>query len=742
MKFFLIIYLTLSLMASAFSLEKVEINGNKRLSNETIQVYGKISNYDNFNDFTLNQIIKNLYETGFFENVKVSFENDILKISIVENPIIENLQINGVRNKEFEESLFESMVLKNRSSYNEAQFKEDLNLINNILKSNGFYFSKIKTSVLKNDEQNSVQLTYDIELGERALIGKIEFIGDKKFKDKKLVEAIISEEAKFWKFLSNNKFLNQDRINLDKRLLANFYKNRGYYDVKVINSFVEFDDKSFFKLIFNIDAGQRYVFNDAIVNIPNDYDPMDFEEVTNKLKKLKGKIYSLDKVQKILDEIDKIALSRRYEFINAEVQEELIGNKLNLTFSFKNSKKLFVEKINIIGNNYTFEEVLRNSLIVDEGDPYNEILFNKSIDNLKSRNLFKTVEKRIKDGSTSEQKIIDIVVEEKPTGEISLGAGTGTSGSSIGGGLKENNFLGKGITLDSSLTLSDTSVKGQFIYSRPNFMYSDNTLFTSVSATTTDNLKNFGYKTSNVGSSLGTKFEQFENFYFSPEIKLSQEKLETTSKASANLKKQEGSYTDAYFNYGLDYDLRNRKYRPSDGFRTVFQQELPVISENMEIINSIESSKFFEPVPEMNTKLSIYLKSAHSLSDDEVRVSKRVFIPSSKLRGFEYKKIGPKDGSDYIGGNYLSTVNFATSLPQLLPTLESLDFTYFIDAANVWGVDYSDTIDDKNKIRSSTGLAMDMLTPIGPLSFSFAKPITKASSDKTESFRFNIGTTF
>ena len=742
MKFFLIIYLTLSLMSSAFSLEKVEINGNKRLSNETIQVYGKISNYDNFNDFTLNQIIKNLYETGFFENVKVSFENDILTISIVENPIIENLQINGVRNKEFEETLLESMVLKNRSSYNEAQFKEDLNLINNILKSNGFYFSKIKTSVLKNDEQNSVQLTYDIELGERALIGKIEFIGDKKFKDKKLVEAIISEEAKFWKFLSNNKFLNQDRINLDKRLLANFYKNRGYYDVKVINSFVEFDDKSFFKLIFNIDAGQRYVFNDAIVNIPNDYDPMDFEEVTNKLQKLKGKIYSLDKVQKILDEIDKIALSRRYEFINAEVQEELIGNKLNLTFSFKNSEKLFVEKINIIGNNYTFEEVLRNSLIVDEGDPYNEILFNKSIDNLKSRNLFKTVEKRIKDGSTSEQKIIDIVVEEKPTGEISLGAGTGTSGSSIGGGLRENNFLGKGITLDSSLTLSDTSVKGQFIYSRPNFMYSDNTLFTSVSATTTDNLKNFGYKTSNVGSSVGTKFEQFENFYFSPEIKLSQEKLETTSKASANLKKQEGSYTDAYFNYGLDYDLRNRKYRPSDGFRTVFQQELPVISENMEIINSIESSKFFEPVPEMNTKLSIYLKSAHSLSDDDVRVSKRVFIPSSKLRGFEYKKIGPKDGSDYIGGNYLSTVNFATSLPQLLPTLESLDFTYFIDAANVWGVDYSDTIDDKNKIRSSTGLAMDMLTPIGPLSFSFAKPITKASSDKTESFRFNIGTTF
>ena len=744
MKFLSIAYSVFFLMMSSYSmaLEKIVIDGNKRLSDETIKIYGKINNYKDYDNSTLNVILNNLYETGFFENVKISFDNDILKISVVENAIIENIEINGVRNEEFRENLLKNMKLKDRSSYNDEIFKSDVDLVNNILKSNGFYFSKIKTSIQKNDEQNSVQLIYDIELGERALIGKIEFIGNKKFKDKKLREAIISEEAKFWKFLSNNKFLNEERINLDKRLLVNFYKNRGYYDVEVINSFVEFDDNNYFKLIFNVESGQRFTFNNINIDIPSDYNPDDFEEIKLKLSNLKGKTYSLDKVEKILDEIDKVALSRRYEFINAEVEENIIGNKLDMIFSFKNSKKLYVEKINIFGNNFTYEEVLRNSLLVDEGDPFNEILFNKSINNLKARNLFKTVDKDIKDGSSPDQKIIDIVVEEKPTGEISLGAGTGTSGSSIGGGLKENNFLGKGISLDSSLTLSDTSVKGQFIYSRPNFMYSDNTLFTSVTATTTDNLKNFGYKTSNLGTSVGTKFEQFENFYFSPELSITQEKLETTSKASANLKKQEGSYTDAYFNYNVDYDLRNRRYRASEGHRTVFAQELPMLSDNMEIINTLESSKYYEPLPEMNTKFSLYLKSAHSLNNEDVRVSKRLYIPSSRLRGFEYKKVGPKDGNDYVGGNYITTANFATALPQLFPTLETLDFTYFVDAANVWGMDYNSSFDDKSKIRTSTGLAMDMLTPIGPLSFSFAKPITKHKSDQTESFRFNIGTTF
>ena len=178
------------------------------------------------------------------------------------------------------------------------------------------------------------------------------------------------------------------------------------------------------------------------------------------------------------------------------------------------TEKFFVERINILGNFNTLEEVIRNNLLVDEGDPLNEILFNKSINNIRSKGYFKNVNANFTEGSSAELKIIDIKVEEQPTGEISLGAGYGTSGTVIGGGIQEKNFLGKGINLNTNLEISEESIKGQFIYAKPNFLYSDNTLFTSLSSSSDDFLSTFGYKVKETGFSLGTKFEQYENFFF------------------------------------------------------------------------------------------------------------------------------------------------------------------------------------------------------------------------------------
>ena len=196
-----------------------------------------------------------------------------------------------------------------------------------------------------------------------------------------------------------------------------------------------------------------------------------------------------------------------------------------------------------------------------------------------------------------------------------------------------------------------------------------------------------------------------------------------------------------YINYSLDYDLRNKRFRPDEGFRNTFRQELPLVSDNYEIVNSFETTRY-QKISEMVTKVSFYGKAVNTLSNEDVRISKRLFMPSSKLRGFEAGKIGPTDNNDHIGGNYISALNFSATLPTLLPSFQNMDFSIFVDAANVWGVDYDSTIDDNKKIRSSTGVAMDILTPIGPLNFSLSQPITKSSTDKTEGFRFNLGTTF
>ncbi len=742
-KFFIITFLFLSNVYSEI-VKKIEIFGNQRISSETILVLANISTNKNFEEKDLNESLRELYNTNFFSDIQISLVDGILKINLVENPIIEDVEILGIKNKSFLEDIYERISLKDRMSYTENQLALDITLIKNILKSNGFYFAEIAPSLIENSDLNSVRLKIEINQGERARIKDIVFIGDKKIKDKKLLEVIASEEHKFWKFVSKKVYLNESLINLDKRLLKNYYLNQGYYEVEILNSFAELNDKQSFKLVFNINAGKKYYFNDLSLTLPADYDKNDFSKIDKIFKKLKNKRYSLDRINLILEEIDKVASLKLYDFIDANVSEEIVqDNKINFTFNITESKKFYVERINILGNFQTVEEVIRNKLIVDEGDPLNELLFNKALDDIKSMGIFKSVDADIIDGSQESLKIVNLNVEEQPTGEITLGAGAGTGGTVIGGGIKEKNFLGKGINLDTNLEISESTVKGQFVYSKPNFAYTDNTLFTSVKSSTKDNLKDYGYKVSNTGFSFGTTYEQYENLFFSPEIDFSLEDLETNTTASSSLKKQEGSYEDFYFNYGLIYDLRNSSYRASSGSKTTFYQNLPIVSGNNEISNTLVYTKYktLSRSSDLIGKASLYFKAVNSIDGSDVRISKRAYMPYNRLRGFEKGKVGPVENSDFIGGNYVSALNLSTNLPGF-STLENIDFSYFVDFGSVWGVDYDSAIDDSNKIRSSTGFALDLLTPVGPLSFSLTQPISKASTDKTETFRFNLGTTF
>ena len=724
-------------------LKKIEITGNKRISSETIIIFSEVKINDQINKSKLDKVIKNLYQTNFFRNISLNFENQILFLNVEENPIIENLEINGIKKQSLVEFIKGKIQLAEMKSFNEELLAVDLDLINNILKTNGYYFTKISSSKNINSDLNTINLRINIDLGEKAKIKKIIFLGEKIFKEKRLKEVIASEEHKFWKFISNNVYINEELINLDKRLLVSYFKNNGFYDVKVENSFVEFDKNSNFNLIFNIIPGKKYFFNEFNLNLPSNYDTNLFKSITKKFPKLKGDTYSLLKINKLLNEIDKIALSGQYEFINAKIIEKIDGNKINFEINISESEKFYVEKININGNFNTLEEVIRNNLIIDEGDPFNEILFNKSVNEIQSLGIFKNVKTDIQEGSNPSYKIINLDVEERPTGEISISAGFGTEGETIGAGLKENNFLGKGINLNTSLELTADSIKGKFIYAKPNFNYTDNTLFTSLKSSTSDFMTDSGYKTSEIGFALGTKFEQFQNIFLSPEIDFLLEDLETSDKASNNLKKQEGSYTDLYFNYSINQDLRDKKFRTEDGYITTFSQEVPILSDNSEFANSFEVTKFqkLSSTSDMVGKISFFGKTITGLSDD-VRISKRLNVPSSRLRGFERGKVGPVENNDYIGGNHVSTFNLSATLPTVVEGLDNLDIGIFFDAANVWGVDYDSSLDDKSKIRSSTGVALNLMTPIGPLSFSFANAITKATSDKTETFRFNLGTQF
>ena len=741
---FLIITLFVVFKTSLLAAEiinDIKVIGNDRVSKSTIINFSDLKKGDDVSLTNINDSLKSLYDTNFFENVSIDISNNIVTIDVKEYPVIQEIIFEGIKRKETIKDLKDQVSLKEKNPFNESLIKNDLNKILNIFKQSGYYFAETTVKVQKN-QNNTINIIYTVDRGEKATIKEIKFIGDKKYKKRKLSSIITSEESKFWKIISKGKYLNIERINLDKRLLKNFYLNKGYYQVQVNDAYSKIIDDKDFVLTFNINAGERFNFGSMSLTLPDDFDPKKFVKLNKVMKKLENETYAFSKIEDILDEIENIALDENYEFIDAKVIETIDKNKVNFIFEVEESEKIYVDKINIFGNNITSEEFIRDNLIVDEGDPFNKILHTRSINNLKSKNLFAKVESKIKDTVDKSKKIIDIIIDEKPTGEISAAAGVGTDGSTFSVGIKENNFNGKGIKLETSLALSDDSIRGLFNYTHPNFAYSDRALTTSLQSTVTDKLTDSGYKSTINAISLGTRYEQFDDLFFSPSFLISDESLETTSSASSAYKKQEGSYFDTSFRYGLTLDKRNFRFQPTKGYISRWTQEIPLVSNTPSITNGYSITKYTEITDDMIISTGFFGKAVNSLNDDDVRVSKRLYAPSSRLRGFESGKVGPKDGTDHVGGNYIATINTSTTVPYILQTMETVDLKLFLDIGNVWGVDYSSSIDDSDKIRSSSGIALEILSPVGPLSFSYAEVLSKASTDKTESFRFQLGTTF
>ena len=723
-------------------INNIIINNNERISLGTIKTYGKIEIGKDYSEDDLNQILKNLYETKFFKNISLKIDNQVLIIDLIENKLVQTIIIEGIKSSTIKNTILESLIIKEKAPFNESDISKDLNNIKRSLTSEGYYLSNIDSNIIENNN-NTVNIVFNIDIGDKSKISIIEFTGDKIFKTKTLNNIITSEENKFWKFISKNKYLNEQKLLLDERLLKKFYLDNGYYDVKVNTSTATILDDNSFKLVFNINAGNLYTVNKTKLEMPIDYNLSNFNEVQKLLNELEGTLYSFSKISKIVKEIDKISLSREYDFINATILEDkLDNNKININFKVTESEKLYVERVNIFGNNITEESVIRSNLEVDEGDPFNELLHAKGLNNIKALNIFKTVNSETIEGSSPSSKIINIEVVEKPTGEISLGAGVGSDGGTVGFSVSENNFLGKGVKLSTSLRISEDTIRGNFSVNNPNFNYSGRSLITNIERVTIDKLSDSGYESSKTGFSLGTSFEKNENLFFSPGVSTYFEKISTNSSASASLKKQEGSYFENKFSYTLDYDLRNQKFRTTDGIRSIFNQSVPLISDDFALSNSYEFKKWHELENSMVVDINFYGKAINSLTDEDVRVSNRLGLSSSRMRGFESGKIGPRDGNDYVGGNYAAAINLSTTLPMVLESFEDIDMKYFIDAGNVWGVDYSDTVDESNSIRSSTGLTVNWFTPIGPMNFAFIQNISKASTDKTESFQFNIGTSF
>ena len=741
-RYLIIIYFIF--VTSSFSeIKKVTIVGNSRVNSNTIEslVDKQISNIDSI---YINNLTKKIYDTDFFSDVKIVYNQDTLTITVSENPIVNFFYLNGVKDSDLDQ-INKIVTLKENSIFSNSKLKKDVELVKEFLNSSGYYRATILPEVIKIDN-NQVNLIINIDKKEISKIKNIYFIGNKFFSNSQLLDVITSTEDGWWKLFSSSP-LSEQRIEYDKQLLKDFYKSKGFYDVQIESVFANVEKNDNFSLTFSINSGKKYKFGNIevkTVNLSyNEKDIFEIKNISNKL--LKNEFYSPIIISKLNKQTTNYLESNRYDNFDINIQELKRNNDeiIDIEIQLNNVKKILISKINIQGNSITEEKVIRDNLLLAEGDYLNSSKVKKSIDNIKSKQLFSRVEYKIEDLDKKDFKNFNLFVKEQPTGSISAGVGYGSNGGLFEASINEKNFLGQGINLNFTGRLSTEVVRGEFSYLNPNFIDSNKELSASAYSEV-DDYQNSGYQNTRTGAKLATKYEIYEDIFFRPNVGIQHDKLEASSSASSLLKTRQGNFLTTSLGYNFSVDKRDSRFNPTSGSLFYFDQNISTLFSDIPTVQTGIGSTFYQELlsDKFIGSAKIKLANVFAFDNKDVKLSDRLFSSQNDLRGFEIRGVGPVDNGDHVGGNNLATLSLKSTFPNPIPESLKANSFIFFDVGNVWGADYSDLISGSSKVRSSTGIALDLMSPVGPLSFSYSIPLSKASTDKEQRFLFNIGSSF
>jgi outer membrane protein insertion porin family len=738
----IIIFFIILTNISFAEIKKINIVGNARVSFATIEslVDKKTSNIDSI---YINNLTKKIYDTDFFADVKISFNQDVLSITVVENPIVNFFYLNGIKDSDLDQAN-KIVTLKENSIFSSSKLKKDIEAVREFLNASGYYQATITPDVIKIDN-NQINLIINIDKKEISKIKNIYFIGNKYFNNSQLMEVITSSEDSWWKFFSTSA-LSEQRIEFDKQLLKDFYKSKSFYDVQIESAFASVDKNNNFTVTFSINSGNKFKFGDYDLKFSGltikDADVNEVKNISDKL--LKNEFYSPLIINKLNKQVTDLLEAKRYGNFEINVQDaKAADNKINVIVQLNEGQKSLVNKINIRGNTITEEKVIRDNLVISEGDQLNSSKVKKSIDNVKSKQLFSKVDYKIEDSDKKNFKDLNLFVKEQPTGSISAGVGYGTNGGLFEASINERNFLGQGINLNFTGTLSSAEIKGELSYVDPNYVNSNKELAASLFSIA-DDYENSGYQNKRAGTRFATKYEVYEDIFFRPNLGVQFDKLEITGSASSLLKSRQGDFLTTSLGYNFLYDQRDSRFNPTAGSIIYFDQNIATFFSDVPAVQTGVGATFYKELfsDKFIGSAKARLANVTAFNDKDVKLSDRIFALSSDLRGFEQRGVGPVDSGDHIGGNNLATISLKSTFPNPIPeNLRATTFLFF-DMGNVWGADYSSLISDSSKLRTSTGIALDLVSPIGPLSFTYSIPLSKASTDKEQNFLFNIGSSF
>jgi len=729
----------------------IEVDGTQRLEKETVLSYLSIAVGDHVDEGKMNASLKALYATGLFADVQLAVQGGTLYVHIVENPVVNRVTYEG-NDAISKEDLEKEVQLKPRLVYTLPKVQKDVQRILDLYRRSGRFAATVDPKVVQ-QEQNRVDVIFEINEGKHTGIRRISFVGNAHYDEDALSAVINTEETAWWKFFSNSDFYDPDRVTYDRELLRRFYLNEGYVDFRVASSVAEMtpDRKDFF-LTFAVDEGQRYKFGK--INIVSDIKGLDGESLRVQLLTAAGEWYSADKVEKTISKLTAALGDMQYAFVDItpEPDKHTDAQTIDLTYHIKPGQRVYIGRIDISGNTRTLDKVIRREMQVAEGDPFSTTKIKKSEQNIKDLGYFEEATVTPSEGAQPDRSDVKVKVKEKSTGEISVGAGFSSTDGPLGDfSIRERNFLGKGQDVRLGTTISGSTKQFDFSFTEPYFMDRDFAAGVDAFHTISDEQDESGYDETTSGFTLRGGYPLSPHLRQVPSYTLRQDKISNVDDdASRFVREQTGTALTSMVGQELTYDRRDSKLDPTEGYVTKIKTDLAGAGGDRHYVRAKLTGTQYYSLSEHYVLSLLGEAGVIKGLNEDVHISDRFFLGSDTLRGFAYAGMGPRDLTngvdDALGGNHFVRTSLEMSFPTFMP--ENLGFKghVFTDAGILGDCDEKALADElfmnDQKIRASAGVGVSWSSPFGLVRLDLAMPYLKQDYDKTEHVHFSFGTRF
>ncbi len=735
-------------------ISEIRIEGSQRIAPETVRAYVTVQPGEAADAEQLDKSLKALFGTGLFADVAMRQEGPALVVRVVENPIVNRIAFEGNRRMK-EENLTGEITLRPRTVFTRAKVQADVKRLQDIYRRSGRFAATIEPKIIQLP-QNRVDLVYEIEEGQVTGVQRINFVGNKNFADGTLREQIQTRESRWYRFLSSDDVYDPDRLSYDRELLRKHYLSYGYADFRVVSAIAELSpDREGFYVTFTIEEGERYRF--GTIDVSSQIRDLKNEDLKARVRASAGAWYDADLVDGSVTALTDFAGSAGYAFaeVRPRVQRDREARTVSIVFEVQEGPRVYVERINIVGNVRTIDKVIRREVTLVEGDAFNTSKMRTSRRRIQNLQFFDRVEVTNVPGESPDRTVVNVEVAEKSTGELSFGIGFSTAdGPLLDASIRERNLLGRGQDIRVGGTISGRRNQIDLSFTSPYFLDRNMAAGFDIFHVRRDYQREAGYDFQSSGFVLRNGYALSE--YFRQQVRYTlrnDDIMSVNPLASPIILDAQGAVLQSGFGHTTTYDRRDDTIDPSDGYAIKLTNDVAGVGGDAKFLKSSLSGQYYFPIaPEYVFALVGEVTNIFGYSGDIVRLQNRLQLGGDNFRGFRTHGLGPRDRAtgNPLGGNMLYSGSAEFVFPTGLPREFGMRGTMFSDFGSLSKFDRpaagrpgaTSVVDDSSMLRVSVGAGVNWRSPFGPVRVALAKAIVKEEFDKTELFRFSFGSRF